>query len=83
MGYLSKAEYNQAAINFAETNGKNLQAQIIEGTWNGTGKITAQTQQIAISFENKSVIIDKITGQIINFYEGTDIRGLINIIKIQ
>jgi len=40
-------------------------------------------KQIAILFENKTVIIEKFSGQLIDFYEGTELRGLINLIKIQ
>jgi len=83
MGYGSKSEYNEAAFKFAEANSKNANATIFEGTWNGAGKITTQTRQICISFENKSVILDKLSGQVIDFFEGTEMRGMINILKLQ
>ena len=83
MGYSSKKEYSDAALKFAQENSKNTNAQIFEGTWNGTGKVTAQTQQIAISCENKTVILNKLSGQIIDFYKGTELRGLIKLITLQ
>jgi len=82
MGYTSKKEYGDAALRFAQDNSKNPKAQIFEGKWNGKG-LTGNRQQYIISADNKSVIIDKLTGQIIDFYEGSEFKGLINIIKLQ
>ncbi len=83
MGYASKSEYNSAALKFAETYSKNPLAKIVEGTWNGTGDMTRNARQIAITFENRTVIIDKMTGQLIDFYEGEELRGLIKLITLQ
>jgi len=82
MGYSSKNEYGDAALKFAQENCKNPKAQIFEATWNGPGN-PGNRQQIAICFENKTIILNRITGQIVDFYEGVEMRGLINIIKIQ
>ena len=81
MGYGSKSEYNQAAHDFAQVNEQNPDAQIFEGTWNGRGRFNGQTQR-AIIYDNKTVIVDVSSGQIIDFYEGTDLRGLINVQEI-
>ena len=82
MGYASKKEYGDAALKFAQENCKNLEAEIFEGVWNGGGKANLR-EQIAVIFENKTVILDKITGQLIDFYEGSEMRGLINLLKLQ
>ncbi len=82
MGYSSKKEYGDAALRFAQDNSKNPKAQIFEGELNYGGNRTGDIQ-IAISHENRTVIVDKITGQLIDFYEGTEMRGLINLLKIQ
>jgi hypothetical protein len=66
-----------------KTNSKNPNAQIYEGTWNVRGVVERRVQQIAIQFENRTVIIDKFSGQLIDFYEGIDMRGLINVLKLQ
>ena len=76
MGYESKKAYDAAAREFANINQENSNAQIFEGIWNGT-------VQRAISYEGKTVILDKATGQIIDFYEGCEFRGWINITQIQ
>ncbi len=82
MGYNSKKEYGDAAMKFAKENTKNPNARIIEGIWNGKGDFN-DMQQIAITNENRTVIIDKITGQLIDFYEGGELRGLIKLIQLQ
>ncbi len=82
MGYTSKKEYGDAALKFAQENSKNPKAKIIEGVWNGGGKANLK-EQVAVIFENKTVIIDKISGQLIDFYEGSELRGLINQIILQ
>jgi len=82
MGYNSKKEYGDAALKFAKQNSKNPKAKIFEGKWNGTG-MEGKDRQIAILFDNKTVIIEKFTGQLIDFYEGIELRGLINLLKIQ
>jgi len=82
MGYASKKEYGDAALKFAKDNCKNPKAQIFEGELNYGGTRTGDIQ-IAISNDNKTVIIDKISGQLIDFYEGIEHRALINLLKIQ
>jgi len=82
MGFASKKEYGNAAFKFAQQNIKNLQSKIFEGYWNGSGMV-GKEKQIAIVFDNKTAILDKVTGQLIDFYEGSELRGLINIVKIQ
>ncbi len=82
MGYSNKKEYNEAAINFAKENKSNPNAQIYEGLWNGKGNQNGDLQ-IVITYNNRSVIINKESGQIIDFYDGTDFLGLINLHKIR
>lgn len=81
MGYSSKKEYQRAAVEFAEKYKSNPNANIFRGKWNGSGKFNLK-EQFAIKYENKTVIIDKVTGQIVNFYKGGEMRGLIEILKI-
>jgi len=75
-------EYGDAALKFAQENSKNPKAQIFEGKWNGKG-MAGKDRQITIIFDNKTAILDKVTGQLIDFYEGSEIRGLINLLKLQ
>ncbi len=82
MGHASKKEYQRAAVEFAEKYKNNPNAKIFRGKWNGSGKFNLK-EQFVISYENRSVIIDKISGQIVDFYKGTEMRGLIEILKIQ
>ena len=81
MGYKSKKEYNQAAREFAEVYKDNPNSEIFEGKQ--TGRTGAEYDQIIIRYEGKQVIIGKNSGQIIDFYEGTDLRGFINIKKVR
>jgi len=81
MGYASKKEYQNAAIEFAEKCKNNPAAKIMEGQWNGKG-IQKNTHQILIHFENRTVILQKETGQLVDFYIGSDWKGLINLITI-
>ncbi len=82
MGYTSKKEYSDDALDFANKNIHNPNAQIYEEIWNGKGNQNGQTQ-IVITYDNKTVIINKNSGQVIDFYEGTDYRGLIDLHKIR
>ena len=82
MGYASKKEYDAAAKEFARANLKNPDAQIYEGKWNGGGNQHLE-EQIAIMYDGKTVIINKQTGQIIDFYEGNECRGLIELKRIR
>lgn len=81
MGYASKKEYDMAARVFAEANQLNPKAVVHDGIWGGKGML-AGTAQRAISFEGKTVILDKSTGQVIDFYIGTELRGLIDLVKV-
>lgn len=80
MGYGSKSEYNRAAIEFAKSNRTNPNSKIFEGIWRTRGDVTRDLRQIIITHENRTVILDKLTGQVIDFYKGAELRGLINII---
>lgn len=81
MGFASKKEYQRAAVDFAQKYRSHSQARIMQGTWNGKGGYTGM-KQIAISFENKTVILCQETGQLIDFYVGTELRGLINLMQL-
>ena len=48
----------------------------------GTGVQNGETQ-IIIRKDGKQAIINKATGQIIDFYEGTDLKGFIEIRRVQ
>ncbi len=80
MGYASKKEYQQAAYDFALEARKSPNAKIYIGTWNGRGTLN-NTQQIFIRLDGKSVIINSSTGQIIDYYVGTDNLGFIDIVE--
>jgi hypothetical protein len=82
MGYSSKKEYQKAALEFVEKCKNNPATIIKEGKWNMPIKEERLRQQIALCLENKTVILDKLTGQIMSFYEGTEVRGLIHVIEI-
>ncbi len=75
-------EYNKVAINFANKNKSNPIAQVYEGKWNGNGKQNGEIQ-IVITYNNKTIIVNKSSGQTIDFYKGTDFRGLINLHRIK
>lgn len=79
MGYQSKAEYNRAALEFAKTNRTNSNAKIYEGIWRARGDMARDVKQVVISYKNRTVIIDKLSGQLVNFYDGVELRGLINL----
>ncbi len=81
MGYSGKKEYEQAARDFFEQN-KDI-AEIYEGIWNSSrGGQSGQTQ-IIVRQDGKQLIINKETGQIIDYYEGTSLDGFINIERVQ
>ncbi|WP_102272010.1 hypothetical protein [Cytobacillus massiliigabonensis] len=82
MGYTSKKDYNLAAYHFAKTNQVNPKATIFEGVWNGPGQLNGTVQR-AIIYEGKTVIVDKKTGQLIDFYQGSELRGLIHLKEIK
>ncbi len=81
MGYSTKSEYQKAASDFANKYSTHSRAKIMEGTWNGKGNF-ANFRQITISFEEKTVVLDKQTGQLIDFYKGTELRGFKNLIQL-
>ena len=80
MGYTSKKDYEAGAREFIEK--YKGSAEIYEGKWNGTGVQNGETQ-IIIRKDGKQAIINKATGQIIDFYEGTDLKGFIEIRRVQ
>ena len=81
MGYASKKEYEEGARAFIEEN-KNT-AEIYEGKWNSSRGVQGGETQIIIRADGKQAIINKTTGQIIDFYEGTSLNGFIDIRKVQ
>lgn len=82
MGYGSKTEYDLAAKEFAKAMQSDPSSSICEGIWNGRGQLNGTVQRVIIN-GNKAVIIDKATGQIIDFYYLEDLRGLIHIVQIR
>ena len=81
MGFESKKEYEAGARDFIERN-RNT-AEIFEGKWNSSRGSQGGETQIIIRSEGKQAIINKETGQIIDFYEGTSLDGFINIRQVQ
>ncbi|MBQ3599592.1 MAG: hypothetical protein II992_00100 [Lachnospiraceae bacterium] len=81
MGYSGKKEYEQAAREFFEQN-KNI-CEIYEGIWNSSRGGQSGQRQIIMRQHGKQLIINKESGQIIDFYEGTSLEGFINIERIQ
>ncbi len=65
MGYASKNEYNQGAREFFEEH--KTDADIFEAVYNGRGAQNGRTQ-IIMRYDQKYLIIDKTSGQIIDFY---------------
>jgi hypothetical protein len=82
MGYNSKKEYDAVAQNFVKTHLNNSEAKIFEGVWNGKGQLNG-TKQIVIVYDGKTAIIDKNTGQIIDFYLESELRGLIHLERLR
>ena len=70
--------YEQAARDFFEQN-RNT-AEIYEGIWNSSRG--GQTQ-IIVRQDGIQLIVNKETGQIIDYYEGTSLSGFINIERVQ
>nr|WP_261769696.1 RHS repeat-associated core domain-containing protein [Paenibacillus xylanexedens] len=81
MGYESKKAYDTAAKEFATKNQSNSKSSVVEGTWNGSGSLNGTTQR-AITYDGRTVILDTKTGQVIDFFIGTEYKG-INIVKLQ
>ena len=82
MGYSSKAEYNNAAREFVNSYQNHPDAKIYEGKWNGGGIYNNRIQRI-VTYDNKTAIINPNTGQIIDFYTGTDRKGIIGLKRIR
>ncbi|MBV6714144.1 HINT domain-containing protein [Paenibacillus chitinolyticus] len=81
MGYASKKDYDAAAKEFANTHQSNPNAKILEGTWNGPGTLNG-TRQRAIIYDGKTVVIDVKSGQVIDYFTGTQYKG-INVTTLQ
>lgn len=81
MGYSSKAEYEKAAREFFEQN-RNT-SEIYEGVWNSSRGSQSGQRQIIMRQDGKQLIINKESGQIIDFYEGTSLDGFVNIERMQ
>lgn len=82
MDYGSKKAYDAAAKEFARKYQDHPDARVYEGKWNGSGKLGGNRQR-AITFDGKTVIIDKNTGQIVDYYIGEEYRGLIDLERIR
>lgn len=81
MGYASKAEYENGARRFLSANKDT--ARIYEGVYNSShGQLNGHIQIIVIK-NGKSLIIEKDTMQIIDFYAGTSLSSFINIERVQ
>ena len=81
MGYGSKKDYEAGARNFIENNKST--ADIFEGKWNSSRGGQSGETRIIIRADGKQAIINKETGQIIDFYEGTSLNGFINVRQVQ
>jgi hypothetical protein len=79
---LDSTSVGKSVIPFAILNQNNPSAKIYDGIWNGKGQLNG-TAQRAICYNGYTAFIDKVTGQIIDFYEGTKLGGLINITEVQ
>lgn len=78
---VSKQKYEASARSFIGGN-KNTD-EIFEGKWNSSrGGQSGETQTI-IRADGKQAIINKSTGQSIDFYEGTSLDGFINVMQVQ
>ena len=81
MGYLGKKEYAQAARNFFEQNKSSC--EIYEGIFNNSrGNQSGQVQYI-LRQDGKQLIINKESGQIIDFYNGISLDAFIKIERLQ
>lgn len=83
MGYKSKKAYEKGARQFVKKVSKSSKTQVFEGEWNGRGKTTSGRLQIILRYQGKQAIIDKKTGQLINFYQGTELKGFKNVKEIK
>lgn len=81
MGFASKKEYAQAAKIFLQKYLKD--AEVFEGTYNSGHGRNAGIRQIIVRYNGKQLIINKESGQIVDFYEGTSLESFIRIERIQ
>jgi len=81
MGYAGKKDYEAGARNFIDENRGT--ATIFEGIWNSSRGSQGGELQIIVRADGKQLIINKTTGQIIDFYEGTSLDGFIDIRQVQ
>lgn len=81
IGYASKKDYESGARAFIENNKST--AEIFEGKWNSSRGGQSGEAQIIIRSNGKQAIINKSTGQIIDFYDGTSLDGFINVRQVQ
>lgn len=82
MGYSSKKEYDAAAKAFARKYQNHPEASVYRGYQNQRGTKVSDPQRI-ISHNNTTVIINEKTGQVIDFYIGTEYRGVIRLERIR
>ena len=82
MGFASKQQYDAAAKAFARKYRNHPRAQVFEGVWGGKGQL-AGSSQVAVVYRGRTVILDLRTGQVIDFYLGSELRGLINVRQIK
>ena len=80
MGYSSKKEYEQAARDFFENNKSTC--EIYEGIYNDPHGGPENPQYI-LRQDGRQLIIDKETGQIMDFYEGVSLDAFINVERKQ
>lgn len=64
------------------THSNNPNATLYQGTWNGKGILNGTTQY-AVTYNNRTVIIDASNGQVIDFYTGSTYGGLINLKRLR
>lgn len=79
---IKKVNSEEAGARKFIKNNKNT-AEIFEGKWNSSRGGQKGETQIIIRAGGKQVIMNKETGQIIDFYKGTSLDGFINIKKVQ
>ena len=56
---------------------------IYEGKWNDSRGIQSNQVQLIIRYDGKQLIINKETGQLIDFYKGISLDGFINVERKQ
>ena len=82
MGYASKKEYDQAAKEFVIANMNNPDAKVYRGKWNGTG-VYKNEYQIIIIYNGRQVVLLEETGKVIDFLEGTELKGQISVEELR